>query len=193
MKGNPKFHSDQRVKFTVAGKTLEGNIYIIDPYGTWGYDEDVSYDIMVESENCLYKHIPEKYVEEVVEEKNTINSIIYPTLENQSKNVPMTKEAFVEFAFAAAKAVLKRDEFDEKFDELLCEYGRNEFNGRCAYDLFGNVEAALIDTLIKVMNDDSGYICDYIYGTLDWINEIADEDIKKTLGEIYDDIVKENF
>jgi hypothetical protein len=27
-----------------------------------GFPDDVCYDIMVESENMLYKHIPEKYV-----------------------------------------------------------------------------------------------------------------------------------
>lgn len=62
MLGKPKYKVGTTVKFIVCGKSKTGVIWIVDKYGTWNYTEDVSYDIMVESENCLYKHIPEKYV-----------------------------------------------------------------------------------------------------------------------------------
>lgn len=50
------------MKFIVCNELKTGVIWVVDRFGTWNYTEDVSYDIMVESENCLYKHIPEKYV-----------------------------------------------------------------------------------------------------------------------------------
>lgn len=62
MLGKPKYKEGTTVKFTFRNELKKGVIWIVDKYGTWNYTEDVSYDIMVESENCLYKHIPEKYV-----------------------------------------------------------------------------------------------------------------------------------
>lgn len=38
-------------------------IYIIDKYGTFEDNSDVSYDILVKEENCLYKHINERLIE----------------------------------------------------------------------------------------------------------------------------------
>ena len=74
MKGKPKFKEGQRVKFDFGKEGFfEGNIYIIDKYGTFEDPSDVSYDIMVEPEDskgkfdtqCLFKHVSEKYVEEL--------------------------------------------------------------------------------------------------------------------------------
>lgn len=63
MLGQPKFKIDDQVRFKLAdGVEREGFIYIVDAHGTFEQNEDVSYDIMVKSENCLYKHIMEKYV-----------------------------------------------------------------------------------------------------------------------------------
>ena len=68
MLGHPKFKLQDRVKFTLEGKTYNGNIYIIDPYGTFENDSDVSYDIMVNNwgdtgdKECLFKHIEESLV-----------------------------------------------------------------------------------------------------------------------------------
>lgn len=61
MLGKPKFKYGDHVSFTCAGKTLEGTVYIIDPYGTFEDSSDVSYDVLVESEptGCLYKHLRE--------------------------------------------------------------------------------------------------------------------------------------
>ena len=62
MKGNPKYQYGNLVKFELNGEIKEGTVYIIDKYGTFEDDSDVSYDILVGNDNCLYKHINEKYI-----------------------------------------------------------------------------------------------------------------------------------
>lgn len=62
MKGKPKYKVGTTVKFIVGDELKTGDIFVVDAYGTFDNPDDVSYDIMVESENCLYKHIQEKYV-----------------------------------------------------------------------------------------------------------------------------------
>lgn len=68
MIGKPKFEYGQKVRFVISdqnGNSIEkiGTIEIIDRYGTFFDTSDVSYDILVEDENCLYKHITERIVE----------------------------------------------------------------------------------------------------------------------------------
>lgn len=70
MIGKPKFEYGQMVRFTISdqeGNVLEkiGTISIIDRYGTFFDTSDVSYDIFVEDENCLYKHNTERQVEAI--------------------------------------------------------------------------------------------------------------------------------
>ena len=62
MKGHPKYKKDQTVKFSLMHEIKEGSIYIIDKYGTFEDDSDVSYDIFVKPENCLYKHVREDLI-----------------------------------------------------------------------------------------------------------------------------------
>lgn len=59
MLGKPKYDYDDNVRFIINGKEVCGKVAIIDAYGTFEQDEEVSYDILVESENTLYKHIRE--------------------------------------------------------------------------------------------------------------------------------------
>lgn len=65
MLGKPKFNYDDRVGFKILENGEEkikiGTIGIIDKFGTFFDDSDVSYDILVEEngERCLYKHIRE--------------------------------------------------------------------------------------------------------------------------------------
>ena len=66
MLGNPKFNLNDVVSFSFCGKKKQGIIYIIDKYGTFFDKSDVSYDIFVEEENMLYKHINENFVEKVL-------------------------------------------------------------------------------------------------------------------------------
>lgn len=69
MLGKPKFKLGDKVQFEVdfnnEHKVKEGEIWIIDEYGTFDDPSDVSYDIFVKSENCLYKHFREDFVKEI--------------------------------------------------------------------------------------------------------------------------------
>lgn len=66
MSEKPKFNLNDVVSFSLCGKKKQGIIYIIDKYGTFFDKSDVSYDILVDEENMLYKHINEKFVEKVL-------------------------------------------------------------------------------------------------------------------------------
>ena len=77
MRGKPKFKYGDTVQFTLGGKTLVGEVYIIDEYGTFDNPSDVSYDIMVknyqidggEPFDVLFKHITESKVSKVKKPK----------------------------------------------------------------------------------------------------------------------------
>lgn len=65
MLGKPKYSRDEVVTFELNGETKIGTIAIIDAYGTIEQNAEVSYDIFVENENCLYKHIVESLVNKI--------------------------------------------------------------------------------------------------------------------------------
>ena len=74
MLGKPKYNYGDEVKFKVKIQDKEyelvGKVEIIDKYGTFGDNSDVSYDIMVDkcpwnNEPCLFKHFREDRVEKV--------------------------------------------------------------------------------------------------------------------------------
>jgi predicted HicB family RNase H-like nuclease len=62
MIGKPMYHLGNYVTFSVTTEEKVGKIDIVDAYGTFEQAEEPSYDIFVEEENCLYKHIPESAV-----------------------------------------------------------------------------------------------------------------------------------
>lgn len=63
MIGKPKYKAFDEVEFSFnEGEVHIGVIWIVDELGTYFDKSDVSYDIYVEEENMLYKHINEKYV-----------------------------------------------------------------------------------------------------------------------------------
>ena len=63
MIGKPKYKANDKVEFSFSENEVHiGVIWIVDKYGTFFDKSDVSYDIYVEEENMLYKHISEKYV-----------------------------------------------------------------------------------------------------------------------------------
>ena len=64
MVGNPKFKVGDKVSFNLNGQKKVGTVYIVDKWGTFFDDSDASYDILVEEENCLYKHINERGVQD---------------------------------------------------------------------------------------------------------------------------------
>ena len=55
----PKYNVGDIVKFQFVDEIKEGSVFIVDRYGTFEQNEEPSYDIMIDSENCLYKHIRE--------------------------------------------------------------------------------------------------------------------------------------
>lgn len=61
MIGHPKYTRGDIVRFKIGDVEKEGTICIIDEFGTFFYDGDVCYDIMVNETpvNMFYKHIPE--------------------------------------------------------------------------------------------------------------------------------------
>lgn len=62
MRGKPKFKEGDKVDFSFKGETKNGEIWVVDKWGTFDDPTDVSYDIYVGSENMLYKHFGEKHV-----------------------------------------------------------------------------------------------------------------------------------
>lgn len=75
MLGKPKFKYNEPVSFEIKRNNgnkqiLYGRISIIDDYGTFFDESDVSYDIFVPEENCLYKHINEKYIKKTSKKDN---------------------------------------------------------------------------------------------------------------------------
>ena len=83
----PKYNYDDFVEFDIVYEnrkyTLQGKIYIIDRYGTFEQNKDVSYDIIVDKSPfhndgpCLYKN------KEVLKRWRTIGNILILSKENQ--------------------------------------------------------------------------------------------------------------
>lgn len=68
MLGNPKFKRGDKVKFYINNQLVIGQVYIVDAYGTFEQDREVSYDIMVlasalNNTPTLFKHIIETALE----------------------------------------------------------------------------------------------------------------------------------
>lgn len=63
MIGRPKYKAFDEVEFSFnEGEVHKGTVWIVDEYGTFLDKSDVSYDIYVEEENMIYKHIPENCI-----------------------------------------------------------------------------------------------------------------------------------
>lgn len=62
MIGNPKYKYGDIVQFNINGVKKVGKIEIIDKYGIFFDNTDVFYDVLVEPELCLYKHIREDHI-----------------------------------------------------------------------------------------------------------------------------------
>ena len=62
MLGKPKYKLFEKVCFEFDDSFKVGTIYVVDKYGTFEDKTDVGYDILVEEENMLYKHIKEEYI-----------------------------------------------------------------------------------------------------------------------------------
>ena len=65
MRGFPKFNIGDKVhfEFTINDENYseDGEVVIVDKFGTWDDDSDVSYDIKLE-DGSWWKHINQKFV-----------------------------------------------------------------------------------------------------------------------------------
>ena len=66
MLGHPKYTYKDKVRFKFRNLDLVGTIEIVDSYGTMEQNKEPSYDIVVEMNNTLYKHIVESSIVEKV-------------------------------------------------------------------------------------------------------------------------------
>lgn len=64
MLGKPKYNYGDIVMFKLDDEHKTGIVAIIDKYGTFEQNVDVSYDILNKEDNILYKHVMESLVEE---------------------------------------------------------------------------------------------------------------------------------
>lgn len=71
MIGHPKFTYDDIVDFKFNDTIKTGKIEIVDAYGTFEQNAEPSYDILIEDENTLYKHIVESLVSKHISNPNT--------------------------------------------------------------------------------------------------------------------------
>lgn len=61
----PKFKRNDMVVFKFGDDEKCGMIQIVDVYGTFEQEDEPSYDICVEEENCIYKHIRETAIKAI--------------------------------------------------------------------------------------------------------------------------------
>jgi len=61
MLGFPKFSINDEVSFNIDGTIMRGVIAVVDAFGNFYDNSNVSYDIFADDE-CLYKHISESAV-----------------------------------------------------------------------------------------------------------------------------------
>ena len=62
MIGKPKFKVSDWVSFDWRGEKIEGEIWVVDAYGTFFQTKEPSYDIFSPKKNMLYKHMEESCV-----------------------------------------------------------------------------------------------------------------------------------
>ena len=63
MIGKPKYAVGDKVQIKIDDDWVDGEIGIVDKYGTFFNPNEVSYDVWFNfGEPILYKHIPEDYV-----------------------------------------------------------------------------------------------------------------------------------
>ena len=60
--GRPRFRHGEYVVFKWRESEKCGKVSVVDPFGTFEQNEEPSYDVYIEEENCLYKHIVESDV-----------------------------------------------------------------------------------------------------------------------------------
>ena len=61
MLGKPKYKKGDTLLFRLGNKFHKGSVFVVDEWGTFGQNLQVSYDLQSE-ENILYKHIRESQI-----------------------------------------------------------------------------------------------------------------------------------
>ena len=69
MIGKPKFKLGDLVQFEWQGESIDGEVWVVDAYGTFFQTKEPSYDIFSKEKNMLYKHIEESLVSKVKNSK----------------------------------------------------------------------------------------------------------------------------
>ena len=64
--GNPRYRLGMRVAFNWNGVAKAGKVCVVDAQGTFMQPDEPSYDILVEEENMIYKHMKESEIIRVV-------------------------------------------------------------------------------------------------------------------------------
>ena len=59
-----KYDYNDTVSFKLDDQVKTGTVFVVDRYGTFEQSEEPSYDVLVESENILYKHIRQSWIVE---------------------------------------------------------------------------------------------------------------------------------
>ena len=89
----PKYRRGDKVRFCIGENEdiLEGEVRIIDKYGTFEQNEEPSYDIYRLENNTLYKHIRQSsIIERVKETKKVLN-----LTQTEAKNVAEFIESYL--------------------------------------------------------------------------------------------------
>lgn len=60
--GQPQYCVGDLVRIKVGEIEMDGNVYIVDSYGTFEQKVEPSYDVMMSGEFGLYKHIRESEI-----------------------------------------------------------------------------------------------------------------------------------
>ncbi len=66
MLGKPKYTYGDVVKFKCGDEIITGIVAIIDGWGTFEDNSDVSYDLMCKERNIFYKHFSERNIIEKI-------------------------------------------------------------------------------------------------------------------------------
>ena len=66
MVGKPKYTRGDKVKIVYYEEVKYGTIEIVDAYGTFEQNEEPSYDVMIEAENAIWKHVRESWIVDLV-------------------------------------------------------------------------------------------------------------------------------
>lgn len=69
MLGKQKYKLGDWVEFTFRGETIQGEIIVVDAYGTFFQTKEPSYDIFSKKHNMIYKHCEESMVKKIKKNK----------------------------------------------------------------------------------------------------------------------------